>query len=566
MAGTAELELKFAYDEAVGQTLGRAGFDQAHVWRSVRLWTTYYDTPDSALARARVALRVRKTPEGYVQTVKADGEVPFERFEFERPIPGSNPQLSALPGIDTHAGKVIQRHFESLRALFVTDFERRIWRIQATRSLLVELCVDSGEITAELPDAQQDELGGRPIARTVRWPIRELEIERIAGTRLGFLWWALRFAERHRLQLILPTKHERGLRLCGRLPVVPEPIRGADSPLKGSQTIGEAAATALREALVHLLGNIDPLLQGDDTEAIHQLRVALRRFRSTIRFFALTERDPRWRSVEQTARALLNGSGEARDADVFSLGLLEEVRAAFPHDPAVTALVLGAQRVRAQARHRNREMFSDRTLTRFALTVLYLCERLALHLKSRPTRRSSQPAPAALQALDSEPAAPRKASTPVLPEDQATGPIAPLEDAIRPYALEHLLASWHRLERRMRKARSPQDWHRARLSAKNLRYALELTLPTLPKPRRMRLALRQLIKLQQRLGEEHDQVVGGAFAHRIAGEAQLLSDEAQRATGLIEGWSARSATPASELHATARRIEARLTKLMALLS
>ena len=377
MAGTAELELKFKYDDAAGLRLGKSGFDRERVWRSIRLWTTYYDTPDGALANARVALRVRKTPEGYVQTVKADGAVPFERFEFERPIPGPNPQLSALPGIDTHAGKVIHRHFDRLRALFVTNFERLIWRIQASRSLVVELCVDTGEITADLPDAQYDDLGGAPIARTVRWPIREIEIERISGTRLGFLWWALRFAERHQLHLILPTKHESGLRLCGRLPLVPAPVRGADSTLKGSQTIGEAAATALRETLVHLLGNLDPLLQGEDPEAIHQLRVALRRFRCTIRFFALPEHDPRWQAIEQTARALLNGSGEARDADVFSLGLLEEVRAAFPNDAALAALVQGTQRVRAQAQHRNREMFNSQALTRFALTVLSLCERLA---------------------------------------------------------------------------------------------------------------------------------------------------------------------------------------------
>ena len=82
----------------------------------------------------------------------------------------------------------------------------------------------------------------------------------------------------------------------------------------------------------------------------------------------------------------------------------------------------------------------------------------------------------------------------------------------------------------------------------------------------MRLVLKHLIKLQQRLGEEHDQAVAGAIAHRIAGEAGLLAEEVQRATGLIEGWSARSATSASELHATARRIEARLNKAMAVLS
>jgi len=544
MAGTAELELKFGFDEIVGQRLSRAGFDRERPWRTVRLWTTYYDTAEGALAKARVALRVRKTPDGYVQTVKADGDVPFERFEFERPIPGPNPQREALPEVNTPAGKVIHRHFEALRTLFVTDFERHLWRIQATQSLLIELCIDEGEITAELPGAQRDELSGTPIARKVRWPIRELEIERVTGTRLSFLWWALRFAERHQLTLIVPTKYDRGLRLCGCLPLVAQPVPSTESPLHDSQTIGEAAAAALRETLIHLLSNIEPLLLGEDPEAIHQLRVALRRFRAIIRFFALSAYDPRWDAVEQTARTLLSGSNEARDTDVFSLGLLAEVRAAFPKDAALAALVQGAQQVRAQARHRNREVFSGREPTRFALMVLYLCERLALHLKHRPTRTAmplEQPQPAA----DS---------------------VAALDDPVRPFALQQLLALWHRLERRLMKARTPQDWHRTRLGTKSLRYAMEIALPALAKPRRVRMALKQLIKLQNRLGEAHDEVVGGAIAHRIAGEAKLSSDNTQRATGLIEGWNARAAQPASALEATARRIESRLSKAMAVLS
>jgi len=544
MAGTAELELKFGFDEIVGQRLSRAGFDRERPWRTVRLWTTYYDTAEGALAKARVALRVRKTPDGYVQTVKADGDVPFERFEFERPIPGPNPQREALPEVNTPAGKVIHRHFEALRTLFVTEFERHLWRIQATQSLLIELCIDEGEITAELPGAQRDELSGTPIARKVRWPIRELEIERVTGTRLSFLWWALRFAERHQLTLIVPTKYDRGLRLGGRLPLVAQPVPSTESPLHDSQTIGEAAAAALRETLIHLLSNIEPLLLGEDPEAIHQLRVALRRFRAIIRFFALSAYDPRWDAVEQTARTLLSGSNEARDTDVFSLGLLAEVRAAFPKDAALAALVQGAQQVRAQARHRNREVFSGREPTRFALMVLYLCERLALHLKHRPTRTAKpleQPQPAA-------------------------DPVAALDDPVRPFALQQLLALWHRLERRLMKARTPQDWHRTRLGTKSLRYAMEIALPALAKPRRVRMALKQLIKLQNRLGEAHDEVVGGAIAHRIAGEAKLSSDDTQRATGLIEGWNARAAQPASALEATARRIESRLSKAMAVLS
>ena len=578
MAGTSELELKFGFDETVGERLSRAGFDRERPWRTVKLWTTYYDTPDGALAKARVALRVRKTPDGYVQTVKAEGDVPFERFEFERPIPGPSPQREALPEVHTPVGKVIHRHFEALRTLFVTDFERHLWRIQATQSLLIELCIDEGEITAELPGAQRDELGGTPIARTVRWPIRELEIERITGTRLGFLWWALRFAERHRLTLILPTKYDRGLRLCGRLPLVAQPVASTESPLRDSQTIGQAAAAALRESLIHLLSNIEPLLLGEDPEAIHQLRVALRRFRAIIRFFGLSEHDARWDAVEQTARTLLSGSNEARDTDVFSLGLLAEVRAAFPKDAALGALVQAAQKVRAQARHRNRETFSGREPTRFALMVLYLCERLALHLKHRPNRTQNPAEQPQVQSPDQPPAQSHLQSLPylkshphlqTLPRVQPEAPsipVAALDDPVRPFALKQLMALWHRLERRLLKARTPQDWHRTRLGTKSLRYAMEIALPALPKPRRVRMALKQLVKLQNRLGEAHDEVVGGAIAHRIAGEAKLSNAETQRATGLVEGWNARSAQPASALGATARRIESRLSKAMGVLS
>jgi CHAD domain-containing protein len=141
-----------------------------------------------------------------------------------------------------------------------------------------------------------------------------------------------------------------------------------------------------------------------------------------------------------------------------------------------------------------------------------------------------------------------------------------LDDPVRPFALQQLLALWRRLERRLMKARTPQDWHRTRLGAKSLRYAMEIALPALPKPRRIGMALKQLVKLQNRLGEAHDEVVGGAIAHRIAGEANLSNHETQRATGLIEGWHACAAKPGSELRTTARRIESRLRKAMVLFS
>jgi CHAD domain-containing protein len=210
--------------------------------------------------------------------------------------------------------------------------------------------------------------------------------------------------------------------------------------------------------------------------------------------------------------------------------------------------------------------------------VLYLCERLELHLKHRPNRTQNPagqpqdpspdqpPAQSHLQSLPYLKSHPHLQTLPRIQAGAPSIPVAALDDSVRPFALQQLVALWHRLERRLMKARTPQDWHRTRLGTKSLRYAMEIALPALPKPRRVRMALKQLVKLQNRLGEAHDEVVGGAIAHRIAGEAKLSNSETQRATGLIEGWHARAAKPGSELRTTARRIESRLRKSMVLFS
>jgi len=112
----------------------------------------------------------------------------------------------------------------------------------------------------------------------------------------------------------------------------------------------------------------------------------------------------------------------------------------------------------------------------------------------------------------------------------------------------------------MRKAKTAEDWHRARLAAKNLRYAMELALPALPRQRRLQLALKRLVGLQQQLGDEHDQAIAGSIAHQIAGAARISPEASLRATALIEGWSARAATPIAELHERARRTQRRLEK------
>jgi hypothetical protein len=47
------------------------------------------------------------------------------------------------------------------------------------------------------------------------------------------------------------------------------------------------AATALQATLAHLRANLEPLRQGQDPEAVHQVHIALQHFRTTLRIFAL---------------------------------------------------------------------------------------------------------------------------------------------------------------------------------------------------------------------------------------------------------------------------------------
>ncbi len=64
----------------------------------------YWDSADRRLARAALALRLRRTAEGWEQTVKADGPSPAERLEETVARPGAWNEGAPTPEIWLHAG------------------------------------------------------------------------------------------------------------------------------------------------------------------------------------------------------------------------------------------------------------------------------------------------------------------------------------------------------------------------------------------------------------------------------------------------------------------------------
>lgn len=81
------------------------------------------------------------------------------------------------------------------------------------------------------------------------------------------------------------------------------------SPEEGARRIAIGFAQEAHEAATRLLGGTDP-------EALHDLRVALRRLRSLIRFFESELDESLHKRVGKRIRAIARATGEARDAEV----------------------------------------------------------------------------------------------------------------------------------------------------------------------------------------------------------------------------------------------------------
>ncbi|MGB8856692.1 MAG: CHAD domain-containing protein, partial [Burkholderiales bacterium] len=94
----------------------------------------------------------------------------------------------------------------------------------------------------------------------------------------------------------------------------------------------QAMQAVVLETLRHLQANAPGVLAGDDIEFVHQMRIALRRLRSTKKAFVGLLTDAAWQSVDGDIRWLAKLLGDARDLDVFLTETLPPIEAALHPD------------------------------------------------------------------------------------------------------------------------------------------------------------------------------------------------------------------------------------------
>ena len=133
-----EIELRFQVPTTARRAV-EAGVATVTAQRT-RLQAIYFDTPDRRLAKAGLALRLRKEGRQWVQTLKAGDPHAMQRFEHNvvRPRLGADVHAESLqPDLALHegtdGGDLLARALRSeegepaaaLSALFRTDIRRR---------------------------------------------------------------------------------------------------------------------------------------------------------------------------------------------------------------------------------------------------------------------------------------------------------------------------------------------------------------------------------------------------------------------------------------------------------
>lgn len=285
-----EMELKLELDAAGLEALGTSDLlTEAPI--AVSQCAIYFDTPDQSLLRGGLSLRIRREGERRVQTVKASGTTAglFVRPEWEFEVADDQPVLDHTSPVSALIGNGI----EGIVPVFTVENERRQWT--------------SGGIEISLDE-------GRVIAGDRETPFVEVELENKDGDPASIFALARKIDAVAPVQLGVMSKAERGYRLLG-------PAQAASKAHRVALDEGMTAASALQaiafDCLRHYQLNIPVVLDHQDTAALHQARVAIRRLRSALTIHKSVFADRTVPRLNAELRWLAAKLGKARDIDVL---------------------------------------------------------------------------------------------------------------------------------------------------------------------------------------------------------------------------------------------------------
>jgi CHAD domain-containing protein len=461
-----------------------------------RLDARYYDTEDLRLIRSGVTLRRRQggSDAGWHLKLPEGGD---SRREIQLPL--------------ARGARQVPKELSRLVRAFTRDETLApVAEISTVRHRMV-LLDEAGDSLAEVvdDDVSASTLGSQ--TELSHW--REVEVE-LTGGGQGLLAAADKRLRRS------------GLRPAGRQAKLERALGGQLRSRNGGGSRPAPLSTAADVVLAYAGTQVaaimafDPLVRRDEPDAVHQMRVATRRLRSTLKSFGAVLRAADSERLGDELKWLGGVLGTARDAEVMA-GHLQAGLNELPPE-----LIMGPVRAR---------------------------------VRSHFAPAGAKARTAVLEALDGDR---YLALLDGLDGLLADPPLTP--EAGRP-ATQVLPAAVRHTRRRVRK-RIRRAWHvpagpdrdsalhEARKAAKHARYAGEAVSPAFGK--QSRRFTKRVKKVQSVLGDHHDGVVARATIRDLGVQAHLAGENAFTFGVLYE----QDACHAEELEAQARRAWKRAAK------
>ncbi|MGE0194018.1 MAG: CHAD domain-containing protein [Methylocystis sp.] len=325
-----EIELKFLLDKKKSSEIwARAKASKltrdAPITRTLR--SIYLDTPEHALKKAGIALRLRRDGRRWIQGVKTGRTLHgglSQGGELETPAPGGRVCLDAIPDPAVREAIVDRVNGALLQPVCETVIKRSTGELTLADGTRAELAVDVGEVRAGERSAE----------------LSELEIELLDGNASGLFDIASILVPEGGLRFSRLSKAARGYLLAeeGRIDVPLAPRTAENVALDPSQTAEQAAREVLRECLDQIATNVLVVRQMDDIEGPHQLRVGLRRLRSAFSVYAPVLRSPAMKRLDAEARWFGREVGALRDLDVVANDMARREAERHPDEPELSAL------------------------------------------------------------------------------------------------------------------------------------------------------------------------------------------------------------------------------------
>ena len=208
---------------------------------------------------------------------------------------------------DTALGPILTDDVRNtLRPVFETRIERTAYRLDGNNAAIA-MAFDEGQIVAPGSSC----------------PVSEIELELKHGHPIELFKVARAISDIVPAKLDVKSKSERGYELVEKASVAAEKARDPD--LSAEMNAGRAFTLICRACLRHLVAN-EPATIRRDEEALHQMRIAVRRLRAAISLFSDVVSDDRVGTIKTELRWFARELGPARDLDVFLIEVLKPLK------------------------------------------------------------------------------------------------------------------------------------------------------------------------------------------------------------------------------------------------